>query len=39
MIQKSKTSHYKDILEEHATKPEQFWKCIKNLFPTKVKKI
>ena len=24
-------------MEENATKPEQFWKCIKNLFPTKPK--
>ena len=24
-------------MEQNATKPEQFWKCIKNLFPTKPK--
>ena len=38
MIKKAKISHYKDILEEHATKPEKLWKCIKNLFPRKAEK-
>ena len=38
IIKKAKITHYKDILEEHATKPEKFWKCIKNLFPRKAEK-
>ena len=38
IIKNAKISRYKDILEEHATKPEKVWKCIKNLFPTKAEK-
>ena len=37
IIKNSKINYHKNLLEENATKPEQFWKCIKNLFPTKPK--
>ena len=35
LIKKAKMKHHTELLEDNATKPEQFWKCIKNLFPTK----
>ena len=37
IIKNAKISYHKNLLEENSTKPEQFWKCIKNLFPTKLK--
>ena len=37
IIKNAKINYHKDILEENATKPEQFWKSIKNLFPNKPK--
>ena len=37
IIKNAKINYHKDILEENATKPEQFWKYIKNLFPNKPK--
>ena len=36
-IKNAKINYHKNLLEENTTKPEQFWKCIKNLFPTKPK--
>ena len=37
IIKNAKINYLKNLLEENVTKPEQFWKCIKNLFPTKPK--
>ena len=37
IIKNAKINYHKNVLEENANKPEQFWKCIKFLFPTKPK--
>ena len=37
IIKNAKINYRKNLWEENATKLEQFWKCIKNLFPTKPK--
>ena len=37
IIKNAKINYHKNLLEKNATKPQQFWKCIKNLFPTKPK--
>ena len=36
-IKNVKTNYHKHLLEENPTKPEQFWRCTKSLFPTKPK--
>jgi hypothetical protein len=38
LIKEAKKKHHNDLLESNVTKPEQFWKCIKDLFPTKTKR-
>ena len=37
IIKSVKINYHKHLLKGNATKPEQFWKCIKNLFPIKPK--
>ena len=38
LIKVAKAEHNKLLLEENISKPDKFWKFIKNLFPTKPKK-
>ena len=37
MIKHAKSVHHKNKIGENASKPEQFWKCIKEIYPTKNK--
>ena len=37
MFKQAKSVHHKNKIEENASKPEQFWKCIKEIYPTKSK--
>ena len=37
LIRAAKAEYHTNLLEENVAKPETFWKCIKNLFPTKPK--
>ena len=37
LIKKGKSEYNKQLLQENISKPETFWKCVKNLFPTKSK--
>ena len=36
-ISRAKHTHYNTILKENASKPEKFWKTVKEVFPTKSK--
>ena len=38
LIEVGKAEYNKFSLEKNISKPDKFWKCIKNLFPTKPKK-
>ena len=35
LIKKAKSEYHQNLLNENTNKPEQFWKCIKKLFPVK----
>lgn len=39
LIKTAKQKYHKDLLEDNVSKPELFWRYIKNLFPTKPKKV
>jgi hypothetical protein len=35
LLKSSKYNYYHELFEENVSTPEKFWKCIKQLFPTK----
>jgi hypothetical protein len=35
LLKSAKNKYYHELFEENASSPEKFWKCIKQLFPTK----
>lgn len=35
LLKSAKNKYYQELFEENASSPEKFWKCIKQLFPTK----
>ncbi len=35
LLKSAKSKYYHELFEENASSPEKFWKCIKQLFPTK----
>jgi hypothetical protein len=37
MMKHAKAVHHKNMIRENASKPERFWKCIKEIYPTKSK--
>ena len=38
MLKYSKRQYHHNLLEDSAENPKEFWKCIKNIFPTKIKR-
>jgi hypothetical protein len=35
LLKSAKNNYYHELFEENVSSPEQFWKCLKQLFPTK----